>query len=728
MSPSTRARREAAGVFLLYLAAAVVATWPLARHLTEALWVGRFDVWVTAWLLGWLHSSLADGSLGPHCDAVFFPLGKSVLVFGHLGLQLLGSTLVPLLGIAGAYNSLLILSLAASAFGAWALVRELVPGRGPALVAGLLFGFSPWLLLEASVGSLENACAVFLPLGMLGLVRMQRDPARRHVVHTALATALASLVSWYFGIFLALAGILFTAFHCVRQGRLDRAFLGRAAAAVALCLALVAPLALLVYPQAARPRLPLTPDLLEARNRQELQRFVDGAVTLSQLTPEALDRFAAAEVFFNSYSPFNQWSAQPPLDPIDGRVATVLLCLGVLGAAVAGRRGTFWVLLGLVFAVLALGPGIRTGEFTLGEVEWQGLPYTAFYNATEVLRQAFRPYRFLVMADLALAVLAAHALAWLARGSSDRGRALFHAGAFALVLACRWLLPDYPPVRLQSSAAPGHYAELARDPGRFALLELPFYAVPATAAQTRYLYYQALHGKPILNDHFVRTAELLRLLDLARENTALGEFLRLTRSDAQWPPRIRREDVRWFAERGFRDVNLHTWFEADPGAEDRQMRIEHLRSALLHLFGEPTSAGDGIEVYRAAGRSVPADAEGWVTGWSPRPFRMLHEALLPSAVGALPDTVDTLIPGGEDVRGLSFWVYCPPGTSRPLRITLEGGAGDRTLSVPLRPGCWCWIQVRDQGRPLVGPGQPVRLVVELPGAMLELRRVALWDR
>lgn len=708
---------------VVYVVAAVVATWPLSLHLTEALWVGRFDVWVTAWLLGWLHTSVADGTLGLNCDAVFYPLGKSVLVFGHVGLQLLGSTLVPLVGVAGAYNVVLLGAMTASALGAYLLVRELVEDRGAALVAGLLFGFSPWILLEASVGSLENACAVFLPLGMLGLVRMQREPGVGHVAFTAFATLFAALVSWYFAIFLALAGAMFTAFHAIRDRKPDFPFLGRAAGAVGLCLVLTGPLALLVYPAATRPRLPLTPDLLTPESRQQLQRFVDGQTPLSELTPDALDRFAAAEVYFNSYSPLNQWSGTPPADPIDGRIASVLLYAGLVGAFAAGRRGLFWVLLTAVFWVLAMGPGIRVGEFTQGAVDWNGLPYKILYNATEVLRQAFRPYRFLVMADLGLAVLAGYGLAWLARGRTGAARTAFYAVAVVLVLACRWIVPDHPPVRLESSTAPEHYRALAREPGRFALLELPFYAIPSTAAQTRYVYYQALHGKPILNDHFVRTTELLRLLELMEENSALAAFLGLTRPEAAWPPRVRPEDVRWFADQGFRDVNLHTWFEADPGAEDRQMRIEALRVALVHLFGEPEPAGDGIEVFRVAGAEGRSAAD-----WPDLPFEILHDALLPSAVQTLPDRVETLLESEDGLAGVSFWAYCPPSARQPLKVTLEGGGRERSLSATLRPGCWCWVQVRDEGGPLARPGQRLRMVVELPGVPLELRRVCLWKR
>lgn len=663
-----------ARALLLYLLAAVVATWPVAAHLTDRLWVGRFDVWITAWLLGWLHTSLADGTLGLHCDAVFYPLGKSVLVFGHLGLQLLGSALVPLLGIAGAYNVLLLAALTLSAFAAYALVHELVEDRGAALVAGLLFGFSPWVLLEASVGSLEHACAGVLPLGVLGLVRMQRSPGRGPIALTAGATVLAALISWYFAIFLALAGALFTAAHLR-----DRGYLRRAAVAVAVVLALAVPLALAVYPAATRPRPPLTPDLLQ--ERAALRDFVDGRLALQDLAPDALDRYAAAEVYFNGYSPANQFQPERPTDPLNGRIASVLLYAALVGALTAGRRGIFWLVLSLVFGVLAIGPALRVGEFTEGTLHAVGLPYTAFYNATELLRQAFRPYRFLVMADLGLVVLAGYGLAWLARRPGNA----FHAAAFVAVLAARWIVPDYPPVRLESAEPPPYYRELAQIPGRFALLELPFYAIPSTAAQTRYVYYQAVHGKPILNDHFVRTTELLRLQELVRGNTALAAFM----GPSAWPPPVRDADLQWFVDQGFRQVNLHTWFEEELGAEEPQMRIEALHVLLVHLFGRP-EVHDGIEVFPVALRPRGE--------WPRLPFRQAYESLRPAPGQA---RIHAVLPGH---RAVSFWALCP--TAAPLKVG--------TQEVPVRAGCWNWVRVAHQGP----------LVVEGP---TELRRVCAWS-
>src|SRR5262249_21862486 len=198
----------------------------------------------------------------------------------------------------------------------------------------------------------------------------------------------------------------------------------------------------------------------------------------------------------NPASPFwGDWSARQ-LAELAGQdivqtvvsLSFVTLALAALGAMLRWRQARFWLAVGLVFWVLALGPRLK----------WFGLstdiplPYLALFQL-KIMQVSRFPARFAIVTQICLALMAALGVAALTRRpTSQVGRSgwlrMALAGAMGAALVAE-LLP-----------APRFVEPLAQPPGFFtdgtlahagALAEQP-------NLSNRAMYFQTLHGRRVL--------------------------------------------------------------------------------------------------------------------------------------------------------------------------------------------------------------------------------------
>jgi hypothetical protein len=158
--------------FLVYLAAAVVYTWPLVLHPTSHLAapVGPGDPFLNLWILGWgmqtmlqYPESLFTGSI---FDAnIFHPADATLTYSDHLLLQSLA--VAPVYAATGslalAYNVLFFGSLIASALAMHVFVRAVVGSTGGAYLAGLAWGFWSYRFAHLLHVQLSCSCTAWLP-------------------------------------------------------------------------------------------------------------------------------------------------------------------------------------------------------------------------------------------------------------------------------------------------------------------------------------------------------------------------------------------------------------------------------------------------------------------------------------------------------------------------------------------------------------------------------------
>lgn len=481
---SPRLKATASG-FIGCLGLAVVLTWPAALDLGGGL-VGHpgNDVWNHAWGYWWVAEGLLErGGVPLHTRHLNFPDGGS-LYFIDLANAVLAAPLVGTLGVATAYNLLVLFSFTWTAFGAWLLAQHVLDdGRGAA-VAAVIYGASPHLLGQAHNGITETLNAGWLPLFTLALLRLQERQTLGRGVTLGLAFAATALFNFYYGLFALLLGAVLVAQALVRApGRLRWGrFWATAGAGAGVATVLVGPvLRLLVVSMEGE-------DAVVTRDPD----FVWQSLLNHNMT-DLVALFHPGRFYSPDLKAMN--NEELVIVTYLGWVALALAALGVRSRPRLARR---WVLVTAVFLVFALGPYLYVyGQYVRLDGRPIPLPFLAFFQAVPLFSRISHPFRFVVGAQLGLALLAGLGAMYLLEASRGAQRQLATAGILAGVLVEVLLASPAPwPLGRASASVPEAY-ELLPSPAEGppgAVLDLPV-AVP-NLERAVYLYWQTSHGRP----------------------------------------------------------------------------------------------------------------------------------------------------------------------------------------------------------------------------------------
>ncbi|PYR66982.1 MAG: hypothetical protein DMF88_14410 [Acidobacteria bacterium] len=463
----------------VYLAAAVVTTWPLVLHPRSLLGAttGPGDPYLNLWILGWgMQTVLSDPAAlvnGAVFNAnIFYPARGTLAYSDHLLLQ--SVLLAPLYAITHdvvlCYNALLLASLVASALAMHLLVRSVVGTEPGAYLAGLAWGFGSYRF--AHLIHLQLQSLYFLPLTFVFLHRLMAGRRTRDVVLLGVVAALQAISSVYYGIIGGLALVAGGLALAVGIGRWrNTAVLKRLAYAATLAAVLVAPVAALYANVAQREGF--------GRNLYEAGRNAAIVSSYVQVPP--------GNVLYGRTGLLHPQGPERELFP-----GFVLIALALVGAWRGWRgdaRATVLAMIAIAVLgfVLSLGPdGVR--------------PFYAAVHRFVFGFSAIRaPARFSVLVLFALCVLAAHGI----RRIDPR-----IAIVLVAVAAVEWL---YVPPML--AAAPSLHTDvgqwLAQDSAQGPVAVLPLgLDIDATPAMVQSLE----HRRPIVNGYSGQRPDFYRPL------------------------------------------------------------------------------------------------------------------------------------------------------------------------------------------------------------------------
>jgi hypothetical protein len=512
-------------VVALYTALAAIVTWPLVQHLASRVpgsYTWAFDEYTFLWNSWWFRYAVLNLGQSPLFSThTFYPLGISLVPYTYnLFNAVLSLPLQPFLPLPAISNLTFLLHTVASAYGAFLLVRYLIPqardGRTPiaigvgAFLAGLIYGFGSYRWLYAAIGHYDMWSTTWIPFYALYLVRTVREPRYRNAILAALFVVLAMLGEMIFGVFFGILTLILLAFllrpQAQNQGGQQIAGGWSALGRRLLVLGLVA--TLLYSPL-------LVPILREMLGGYELAGWGDaeklsvdlvGLVTPTALHPlggdwiETLRQTREGTARFRDVNTvFLGWTG---------------LALAAVGAVRYRRRLAAWIASFLVFGAFSLGPLLQiNGRSTFdldGVLVNVPLPFLLLHYIP-IVKANRVPNRFSVVLMLALAVLAGFGAHWLLRQAArikrPAGGVALAAGG--LLLAAGLLFEHWPaPLPLTDASIPAVYELVAAEPGDFAILQLPlgwrnsFGVQGAESTQTQ--YYQTYHGKRLLSGNISR--------------------------------------------------------------------------------------------------------------------------------------------------------------------------------------------------------------------------------
>lgn len=182
------------GIFVLYLIPALVAFWHCLPHLATAEpEFGAGDLAKYNWCVAWVPYALGHGYNPLFTHLANVPNGVNLMDdTSVLGLGLLMSPVTVLFGPFATVNVLLILAYPLSAGAGYLLARRYVDWRPAAFAAGLLYGYSPYMIGQGyshlNLSFVPIPALAFLLLDEL-LVRQRREPVRQGLLLGVLMAA-----------------------------------------------------------------------------------------------------------------------------------------------------------------------------------------------------------------------------------------------------------------------------------------------------------------------------------------------------------------------------------------------------------------------------------------------------------------------------------------------------------------------------------------------------------
>ncbi len=587
----------------IYSAVALVVTWPLLLQLGQRV-IGshRGDLWFHLWGLWWMKASLlGEGRFPVHTDMVNYPEGGTLLLIDPLN-GLLSVPLQLILPLSTSYNLTVLLDLLLAALGAYLLVRTLLRHAAaaagepapvsvvslPALVSGLIFGFSPHLVGAIESGLTETFLVGLMAFYLLALLRALRERSLAWGVAAGLLMFVNLFANAYYGVFCGLLSLLCLAWMLLAE---RRALLGwrnlATLAAAGVCFAL--------------PALPYLRVLLGGYSAPDalIRRAPEPGRIEDVIKVHAF--VADLQSFFLTRATGLRADAYHTNVSYLGYAALALLLLGLLLGR--HRQRLLWLVIFLVFFVLSWGPVLKVGGRFVAQGEgYVALPFFYVFTRTPYLSLVSHPYRLTAVTMLPMAVLAGFFLdrvrAWAPwRGLLPLVCLLAGGAVLAETLA---LAPVRIPISSSDAAVPSFYRQLGEDPDDYGIIVVPL-CFSGTDQRREYYYHQALHHKrlPYVVDQGVTrylrdnafTAHLYYLewrADPELVRPYQGKRSVDEASLAQIPAGLEQ-----LVQDDFRLLVLdESWF-----VPSQQRAISGIKAFLDEQLGEPRSSGPGFWVY-----------------------------------------------------------------------------------------------------------------------------------
>ncbi|MDP2305069.1 MAG: hypothetical protein Q8P18_03495 [Pseudomonadota bacterium] len=532
----------------VYMALAVVLTWPAALHPVRDLpGADRTDLWDSLWSLWYFWVRVSAGELPYRVDGLLdHPTGGVLWVADPVN-AVFALPLIPLVGVAATWTVLVLGHLTFAGIAAHRLGEAVSPDRPWAgWVTGVLYASAPLLMAHVHNGASEAVGTGWMAWAALRLVRLEAAPTPRNAGLAGLAVALTAVAHWYAGV-----GIFLLAGLMLLRAR-TRPRLVTLVGALALACALVLPVAWL-----ARNAATTEDNVVGIKSDREIatvRRTIGPADPLGFVHP--------GDYRSPDFRELSRYGEQYIHCHYLGWVGLLAML-----AALRRRRDTgVWWAGALLAAALACGPVLaqKGAPVILSGNLAIPLPYF-LVEALPGFSSLSLLWRLAQLTVLAVAVLAGRAA-----GGSVGIAALVAVAALAETV---WVSPMAGQRETTDAIMPAAIVALAAEP-EGALMNFP------VAGGRAFLYEQTVHHKPLTgglnfpNNNASRKVWKEALLNVNAAPEALAEAV---------GNKARQGGVRYLV--------VHIDAMARPDMHDPAVR------ALKYAF-TPIAEGDGVRVYR----------------------------------------------------------------------------------------------------------------------------------
>ncbi len=470
-------------VLLLYLIATIVMTYPVAVRLSGD-WVASRDVdtYMKLWDQWWFAKTIAAGQSLNFTRDIFFPGGIDLTYHSICwSATVLMWLVTPILGSIGAYNFNILFAVFTTAYGGYLLSRSMTQHRSAAWLGGAVYSFIPYHIAHTG-GHPDLVHLAAIPIAVLLFTRAIQKSSIASALVAAVMIGLVAFTGLYLIIFAFITLIPIFIYLAFEHHRWRTQEFWKMAIIFGIASAIV-----------VGPRVwPLV------QSSDALDEALAGKFNADTLQTDLL-----AFVIPSHFNPI----FAPVVEPIANRFVMNqkwpaylgLVAIVMWGSALTWRKNRkltwTWALLGLFFAIMALGPVLRFNGKIYDNVP---LPL-AYLEWFPPMRAVARPDYFVLALILPLGVVTGIGVdRWLiALDRHRRIQIIFTIGLAVCMLFEYWdgVYPGFDPTPNP------FYTQLANEPGQFALIDLPM----GRFNSKEYIYDQITHRRPIVEGLIGRT-------------------------------------------------------------------------------------------------------------------------------------------------------------------------------------------------------------------------------
>ena len=485
---------EHLSVILIFSVLTVIVTFPVILNLSESAGEERGDKFHMMWRIWWTDFSFKNDLDFQHSNYIFYPNG--IDIGGNLAYftTFIGFLLVQFLDYTAAWNILWFSGFIFGGYGCYLLANNFNKNYLSSIIAGMIFTFTTYHMAH-SLTHIGLSMIVWLPIFVLFLFKLLEKQSKYYSIVGGIVFFLVSLTHLYYLVFITMFSIIFFAVYIFRQKKVsNKTFITNFT--ILLTIGLISTSVLFLSTSVTDDELPVRPLIEHIKFSNSLENLI---LPVPEHTTQILSNYG---LLLSVYSFFDS-----PL-MYDGMEMMIFLGYSVIflsALAIIRYRQKhiwFWLLICGIFIVMSLGPELKIFNESTGIV----LPEQIFYDNIPEWEELRAPARFIVMANLGLAVLASYAVYGLIKNKfSSFKQQIILTTVIGFVILFEFSMIPYLSY---SEPIPDIYEEIKNDKSKFAVLPAPIggFGDYSLMSDPVILYHQIHHEKPIYGGHESRVS------------------------------------------------------------------------------------------------------------------------------------------------------------------------------------------------------------------------------
>ena len=486
---------EHVSVVFIFSILTIILTFPIILDFAnEAAGLDCYDKCHMMWRFWWVDFSFENSLDFHHSNYMFYPGGTDI--GGNLAYftTFIGFLLVQFLDYVTAWNVIWFLGLVFGGYGCYLLANNFNKNYLSSIIAGIIFTFTTYHMAH-SLSHIGLSMIVWLPIFVLFLFKLLEKQSKYYSIVGGIIFFLVSLTHLYYSVFITMFSIIFFAVYIFRQKKVsNRTFITNFS--ILLTIGLISTSGLFLSN-------PTSNDELPDRSLYEHYIFSINLENLILPTPEHTTQILSDYgMIISFYTFFDKPVHQLQIENLVFLGYSVIFLSALAVIRYRQNHIWFWLLICGIFVLMSFGPELKIFNEPTGIT----MPDKLFYDTVPEWDEIRASARFIVMTNLALAILASYAVYGLIKNKfSSFKQQIILTSIIGFVILFEFSMIPYPSY---TERIPDIYEEIKNDVSKFAVLPAPIGGTGdyGLMSDPTVLYHQLHHEKPIYGGHESRVS------------------------------------------------------------------------------------------------------------------------------------------------------------------------------------------------------------------------------